>query len=417
MNPTLAETEEGLARFRREARAAASLRSTHVVQVLDYGVDDGIPYIAMKLLVGETLAGRLACVGRLDPEIHGRRPLAGGQGRDSRARGRHRASGPEAGEHLSGARGGGGSRQSPRFRRRQGRTGDHTAHPVDTRSGAMLGTPYYMSPEQAGGKRHVDHRSDVWALAVIAYECLLARRPFAADTLGGLVLAICSEPVPVPSAPGPVPDGFDAWFARATERDPDARFPSVKQAMQELRRVCGVEQGHHLVVVPIGKGEGTTTASSVPASSRRAPPDHTAAPAALTLRGSRRRRSVDCGSASAPPSLILGGRGLARSGLPRRRRSGRPAINHAASRRPAPCPRARGHSIARGQPTVRPLPWLTAGTQRQPSRVLPGPSSRVMLDRTKPSGKTRARVRPRPNDEHASPPARPPSNYEERVGF
>src|SRR4051812_14070000 len=63
----IADTEEGLQRFLREARAAASLRSPHVVQILDYGVEGGTPYIVMELLDGESLAARLERVKRLSP--------------------------------------------------------------------------------------------------------------------------------------------------------------------------------------------------------------------------------------------------------------------------------------------------------------------------------------------------------------
>jgi serine/threonine protein kinase len=96
-----------------------------------------------------------------------------------------------------------------------------------------------MSPEQAEGSKTVDARSDIWALGVIAYECLLGRRPFDEEALGALLLAICVRPLPVPSRVGPVPTGFDAWFARACERYLDLRFQSAKEAAAELRRVCG----------------------------------------------------------------------------------------------------------------------------------------------------------------------------------
>ena len=107
-----------------------------------------------------------------------------------------------------------------------------------TRTGALLGTPYYMSPEQAEGARSLDHRTDIWAMGVIAFECLLGRRPFDAETLGGLLLAICTRPIPVPSQCGPVPPGFDAWFARVCNRDPAQRFASARDAAGELKRLC-----------------------------------------------------------------------------------------------------------------------------------------------------------------------------------
>jgi serine/threonine-protein kinase len=101
---------------------------------------------------------------------------------------------------------------------------------TSTRTGALLGTPSYMSPEQAQGAKVIDHRTDIWALGVIAYRCLLGRLPFAGENVGQLVLAICAEPLPKPSTRGDVPAGFDAWFARACARQPHARFDSAKEA-------------------------------------------------------------------------------------------------------------------------------------------------------------------------------------------
>jgi serine/threonine-protein kinase len=107
----------------------------------------------------------------------------------------------------------------------------------DTRTGALLGTPYYMSPEQAAGNRSVDYRSDLWSLGVIAFECLLGRRPFVSDGLGDLLMQICAHPLPVPSQLGPVPAGFDEWWARAAAREPNHRFASAKELADSLKQV------------------------------------------------------------------------------------------------------------------------------------------------------------------------------------
>jgi hypothetical protein len=75
-------------------------------------------------------------------------------------------------------------------------------------------------------------------MGVIAFECLLGRRPFEGATVGTLVLELCSRPLPVPSQFGAVPAGFDAWFARVCARDPAARFASARDVAAELRRIC-----------------------------------------------------------------------------------------------------------------------------------------------------------------------------------
>jgi eukaryotic-like serine/threonine-protein kinase len=238
----IASSAEVLGRFLREAQAAASLRSPHVVQILDHGVDHGTPYIAMELLDGESLADRLTRVGRLEPAVLARIMTQIGRaiGRAHEAGIVHRDLKPDnvflvrndddeitkvldfgiAKSTLPGA-------------------GSLGAAPSSgTRTGAVLGTPYYMSPEQAEGARSLDHRSDIWAMGVIAFECLLGRRPFDAETLGGLLLAICTRPIPIPSQYGPVPPGFDAWFERVCNRDLAQRFGSARDAALELKRVC-----------------------------------------------------------------------------------------------------------------------------------------------------------------------------------
>ena len=68
-----------------------------------------------------------------------------------------------------------------------------------TKTGAVLGTPFYMSPEQARGLRNVDHRTDVWSLGVIAFKCVTGRLPFDGESVGDLLVKICTAPVPVPS--------------------------------------------------------------------------------------------------------------------------------------------------------------------------------------------------------------------------
>ncbi len=111
-----------------------------------------------------------------------------------------------------------------------------------TRTGSILGTPYYMSPEQAQGNKTVDARSDLWALGVIVFECLTGRRPFHSEGLGDLVLQICVRDITVPSTIVEVPAGFDAWFARAVERDPDKRFQTAREMTDALREALGVAE-------------------------------------------------------------------------------------------------------------------------------------------------------------------------------
>jgi serine/threonine-protein kinase len=232
----IAQHPEALARFMREAQAAAALRSPHVVQILDYGADRGVPYIAMELLEGESLADRLARVGRLPPAEVARiiTEVARAIGRAHELSIVHRDLKPdniflvhnddvEVTKVLD-------------FGIAKAAQGLGTVS-GNTRTGAILGTPHYMSPEQAEGTKFVDHRTDLWALGVIAFECSVGRRPFESDALGSLLLAICTRPLPVPSASGLELPGFDAWFAKACARELADRFQSARELASELRRV------------------------------------------------------------------------------------------------------------------------------------------------------------------------------------
>jgi serine/threonine protein kinase len=233
------EDADMVQRFLGEARMAAQLRSPHVVQILDYGVDDGIPHIAMELLEGESLAERLGRDGRLSPGETARvvqhvvRAIA--RAHDSGIV--HRDLKPEnvflvqnEDEQIAKVLDFGIAKGSA------AQLGNSAA--AATKSGALLGTPYYMSPEQVDDVKAVDHRADIWALGVLAYRCLLGRLPFEGDGVGRVVLAICSHPLPIPSERGAVPEGFDAWFARACAREPGARYDSARRAGRELVALC-----------------------------------------------------------------------------------------------------------------------------------------------------------------------------------
>ncbi|HTV25927.1 MAG TPA: serine/threonine-protein kinase [Polyangiaceae bacterium] len=226
-------------RFLREARIASASSGPHVPQVLDFGVAEGRPYMVMELLLGESLARRLRRIGRLSPEQTANvlLPLARALQRVHDLGVVHRDIKPE---NVFIVRA--GEREHPKLldfgvAKVQKEQFDVSVS-RDTAEGEMVGTPHYMSPEQVRGATTVDHRSDVWALGVIAFECLLGYPPFVASGLGNLLLQICTQPLPVPSTFGAVPVGFDAWFARACAHLPDERFPSVLEAASQLQSLC-----------------------------------------------------------------------------------------------------------------------------------------------------------------------------------
>ncbi len=239
IDPEIAGHEETLARFMREAQAAASLRSPHVVQILDYGVDDDTPFMVMELLEGETLAERLKRNGPLTRAETARflTHVARAIGRAHDAGITHRDLKPEnvfivhnEDAEIAKVLDFGVAKVE---KATLGPKGEKT------RTGSLLGTPYYMSPEQAQGNKDVDFRSDLWALGVIAFECLTGKRPFESEGLGDLVLQICVRDIPLPSKLAPLPEEFDAWFLHACARNPEQRFGSAREMAEALREALG----------------------------------------------------------------------------------------------------------------------------------------------------------------------------------
>ncbi len=248
IDAAFADSPEALKRFRREAQAAARIRSTLRGQILDHGIDNGTPFIAMELLKGESLAQRLESVGKLSAEQTGR--ILGHVGRalalahDNGIV--HRDMKPENIFLVREGEDDVGKVLDFGIARQSGGLADSGG--LKTQTGAILGTPYYMSPEQATGQT-VDYLTDIWSFGVIASECLTGRRAFDSESLGGLFHAICMAPLPVPSQLGLVPAGFDDWFAHAVARDKPARFQTIKEAADGLRALwdarVAVRLRHH----------------------------------------------------------------------------------------------------------------------------------------------------------------------------
>jgi serine/threonine protein kinase len=253
---------DALARFHREARSAAAIRSPHVVQILDHGVDAtfGVPFIVMELMEGESLANRLTRCGRIPPAEVGRvfAHVARALSRAHEAGIVHRDLKPDnvflvlnEDEEVAKVLDFGIAKAQ--------------AHALgsdsNTRTGAIMGTAYYMSPEQISGTKNVDFRTDLWAMGVMACECLTGRRPFEAESIGGITLKICIEPVPLPSSLGPVPPGFDDWFSKIVHRDPAERFPSARAAADALRQLCTGNTETQVISSPVAERSGALEAS------------------------------------------------------------------------------------------------------------------------------------------------------------
>ncbi len=236
MSPQFAQNAGLVQRFRREAMAAAQIKSQHVAQVFDHGVmPDGTPYIVMELLEGEDLRQRIRRVGPLNlPK------LAGIVTQTAKALARahqlgivHRDIKPDnifladvGGEMIVKVLDFGIAKQM-----------------VDdglgsTSTGSMLGTPLYMSPEQLLSSKQADARSDLWSLGVVAYKAMTGAVPFSGETLGALSVAVHAGMFPPPSTIRPgMPAAIDGWMHRALQRQPEARFASAREMAEELERI------------------------------------------------------------------------------------------------------------------------------------------------------------------------------------
>jgi serine/threonine protein kinase len=224
-------------RFEREAKAAALIRSPHVVQILDHGVWQDSPYIAMEYLEGEDLGQRLSRLGVIPPvDVVAIAIQVGRALTKAHVAGLvHRDLKP-ANIFLV--------KDDDRDLAKVLDFGVAKVNEVgldgSTKTGSLLGTPYYMSPEQARGHKGLDHRSDLWALAVVVYQCLVGKLPFTADAFGELLVKIIMDPLPIPSQVAAVPPGFDEWWLRAIARNPDERFQTAREFCDALGLATGV---------------------------------------------------------------------------------------------------------------------------------------------------------------------------------
>ena len=236
----LKDSAEAHERFSREAAAAAQVKSPHVVQTFDHGITAGnVPYIVMELLEGHDLGKALDDRGKLSREI-----VVEIVAQLSRALERahergivHRDIKP-GNIFLCDQGGGEIFVKLLDFGIAKGVEMPH----VDstTKTGAMIGSPFYMSPEQVLGSKNIDHRSDIWSVGVLAFEALTGAKPFDAETMGGLAIKIHSEPLPLPTSIDPtLPAAVDAWFQRACARSAAERFGSAREAAEALAGAMG----------------------------------------------------------------------------------------------------------------------------------------------------------------------------------
>lgn len=228
----LANSEEFLARFQREAQNVAALRHPNIVQVYDFDIDNGRPYMVMEYIDGPTLEKRtierqaagnpwsLAEVIQIISDIGSALVYAHQQEmihRDIKPanvmchpNGRYILTDFGLAKLLTGAN--------------------------VTASGTIMGTPAYMSPEQCQGIAG-DHRSDIYSLGILLYELATGKLPFEADTQVGYIIKHISEPPPLPETINPaLPAWLTAVILRALAKDPDGRYQTMNDLLADLNQ-------------------------------------------------------------------------------------------------------------------------------------------------------------------------------------
>jgi len=240
-------TGDAVLRFEREAQAAGQIGSDHIVEVLDLGTtDEGDRFMVMELLEGETLKER-SKKGRLPTEkvVEVFRQLLDGLEAAHAAGIIHRDLKPD---NVFLQREKAGHKDwvkivdfgISKFAALGGEAAQHT------RTGMVMGTPYYMSPEQARAASTVDARSDLYTVGVMLYEMLTGQVPFGGTTLAELMFKIVFEPQPHPRSVNPtLDDEMAGIIVKAMSRNPEARFQDAAEFRAALvawdeKRVAGL---------------------------------------------------------------------------------------------------------------------------------------------------------------------------------
>lgn len=241
MLPELARNEDAVHRFLREAKAAGRIAHPNVVDIYDVGEHRGSYFLVMEYLRGEPLTKVLArgplaseqIVDILLPCLHG---VAAAHKKGVI----HRDLKPD---NIFLCRNDEGHYLQPKvldFGISKLAGADNEINPRLTRTGAVMGTPYYMSPEQIRGSHDVDGRCDIYAFGVILYEALTGQVPFRAETYSALVLEIATGTPRMPRDLQPdLPEGLQTILMRAMARDPRDRYQDIMALSWALQPFAG----------------------------------------------------------------------------------------------------------------------------------------------------------------------------------
>ena len=230
LRPDLGLSQEMLQRFRREAETIAALRNAHIVPVYDVGEAEGLAYIIMPLIAGESLRAVLDREGAMAPAEVRRilREAALGLGAAHDAGVIHRDVKPE--NIMLEGRDKRVLLMDFGISKAVGAAGDADPSQALTTTGIIIGTPQYMSPEQASGDKNIDARTDQYSLAVVGYRMLAGGLPFDGDsTRAVLYQQLVAEAPPIATKVSGVPEGLASAIHRAMAKEPSDRFLNMTE--------------------------------------------------------------------------------------------------------------------------------------------------------------------------------------------
>jgi serine/threonine-protein kinase len=303
--PQFGDDESLVLRFQREAVTAAALEHPGIVPVYDVGEQDGMAYIAMKLLSGETLQARLQAAGALPPAevLALLQPVAGALDYAHSKGVVHRDIKP-ANIFLS------ATPDGVRVMLTDFGIAKQLDTPGLTTTGALIGTPDYMAPEQIAG-RPVDGRADVYALGMLAYRALTGRRAFEGSTQDVLLGHLYNDPPPPSQLNPALPPAVDGVIATAIAREPAARYESAGAFVAALAgAAAGAPAGTAVGRPPALAAPPAPTQAPAVAATRRAPPPQPAYPAAPRVGGGAAAAAATVetsGAATLPAARRAGG--------------------------------------------------------------------------------------------------------------